>query len=99
VTQDPSVLLDGRGVNEAGYEAGNATMMAGRTLAWAQDAASSTASSAVWALWQVTNRDCVVLDRQGRVHAVYNLTTHDLGVPASYAELKALLLAAAASTP
>lgn len=89
------VTVDGRGTNEAGYEAGNATMMAGRTLAWTQD----TSSAGVWALWQVTNRDCVVLDRAGRVHAVYNLTAHDLSVPASYAELKALLLAADAAAP
>lgn len=89
------VSVDGRGTNEAGYEAGNATIMAGRTLAWAQD----TPGAGVWALWQVTNRDCVVLDRAGRVHAVYNLTSHDLGVPANYAELKALLLAAGQAAP
>lgn len=87
--------VDGRGTNEAGYESGNAAIMSGRTLAWTQDAPSE----GVWALWQVTNRDCVVLDRLGRVHAAVNLTSNDLGVPANYAALKAQILAAHAAAP
>lgn len=48
----------------------------------------------MWAAWQVTFRDVVILDTENRPVGVYNLTVHDLGDPASYAELKQLLIAA-----
>jgi hypothetical protein len=83
------------GVNAAGQEAGNATMVAGRALPLLQDVASVDA----WGLWDVTARDVVVVDPFGRAHAVYNLTGHDLAVPANYAALKQLLLDAAAAAP
>lgn len=40
----------------------------------------------------MTYRDVVVLDSGNRVAAVYNLTEHDLSVPANYDSLKALLV-------
>lgn len=64
-------------------------------LPWLQDAAGQD----VWALWAVTYRDCVILDAQNRVYAVYNLTSHDLALPANAAELKALLVAAGTVPP
>jgi hypothetical protein len=82
-------------VNDAGHESGNAAVTSGRTLPWLQDDVTTDA----WGLWEVAQRDCVVLDPFGRVHAVYNLTSHDLGNPTYYAELKALILAAHAAPP
>lgn len=78
-----------------GSESGNAAICAGRTLGWTQD----TSLAGVWDLWQVANRDCVVLDPYGRVHAVVNLTTADLGSPANRAALKAYILAARNAPP
>jgi hypothetical protein len=76
------------GINEAGQESGNSVIVVGRTIPWLQD----TESEDVWAKWKVTYRDVVVLDPENRVAGVYNLTEHDLNVPANYDSLKALLL-------
>ena len=80
------------GVNAPDETAGVPDMVAGRTLPLLQDEVAVD----VGGLWDVTPRDVVVLDPSGRVYAVYNLTVHDLAVPANYAELKQLLLDAAA---
>jgi hypothetical protein len=76
------------GVNETGQESGNASVTTGRTLPWLQD----TASENVWASWQVTWRDVIVLDAQNHFVAVFNLTAHDLSNPTEYAALKTLLI-------
>jgi hypothetical protein len=81
------------GVNQAGLEAGNAGMCAGRTLPWLQDSTGVD----VWKKWQVTFRDVVVLDAENKVLRTYNLTVNDLSNPAKYAELKRILLDAAAA--
>ncbi len=46
----------------------------------------------VWTKWAPIYRDVVILDPENRKVAVYNLTVHDLGVAANYAELKQLLV-------
>jgi hypothetical protein len=66
-------------------------MTTGRTLAWLQD----NAAQAVWDSWQVTYRDLVILDRKNWRIGVFNLTEHNLAVPAEYATLKQKLLDAA----
>jgi hypothetical protein len=75
-------------VNGAGYESGNADFVTGKTMPLLQDTAQVNA----WAAWQVTYRDVVVLDAEGRRRGVFNLTTNDLNVPANYAALTQLLL-------
>lgn len=77
-------------VNAAGFESGNAGFVAGTTMPVLQD----TAAVDAWSRWQVTWRDVVVLDREGRRHAVFNLTQNDLSVEANFAALEALLLGA-----
>jgi hypothetical protein len=77
-------------VNAAGYESGNADFVTGKTGPLLQD---TTAVNA-WSLWQVTYRDVIVVDAEGKRRAVYNLTQNDLSVPANLAALKALLLGA-----
>lgn len=80
------------GINESGLESGNDTATAGRDLPWLQDVVEVD----VWSTWGVGYRDVWILDRQNQLLAVYNLTEHDLREPASYEELKTLLLDAAA---
>jgi len=46
-------------------------------------------------IWGAGYRDVVILDAQNRFIEVFNLTTHDLRIPAEYEDLKARLLAAA----
>lgn len=75
-------------VNGAGFESGNADFVAGKTTPLLQDTPAVNA----WGLWQVTYRDVVVLDAQGRRRDVFNLTTNDLSVAANFATLKAMLL-------
>ena len=87
-TARPIVLF---GVNENGHASGNAETCAGRTIPWLQDIPAVNA----WGAWQVTYRDVVVLDHENKVIHTYNLTSHDLGIPANYAELRAILLDAA----
>ena len=79
------------GVNAAGLESGNAAMTSGRDLPWLQD----TADVMAWTLWEAQWRDVVILRGDNTVYAVYNLTDHPLSDAANYAELKALLQAAA----
>lgn len=87
------------GVNEKGLEP-SATDMASwmasppsphtgpLTLPWLQDEPAHDA----WQSWAVTYRDVVILDAANHKVGTYNVTTHDLGDPANYAALKALLL-------
>lgn len=69
-------------------------MTDGRTLPWLQD----TQGQNVWEEWAVIWRDVVILDTQNNVRGIYNLTEHDLGIPANRAALKKMLLDAAALT-
>lgn len=79
------------GINETGQESGNATISEGHLLPWLQD----TAAAGVWALWAVNYRDVIILDEENRRLAVFNLTEHNLAIPARYDSLKAMLLDAA----
>lgn len=74
------------GINPMGQESGNTAMCDGRDLPWLQETAADSTST--WSTWAVTYRDVVILDPDNEKAGVYNLTTHDLGNPAHYAELK-----------
>lgn len=77
------------GVNQVGVESGNAAICNGRDIPWLQE----TAADDVWGRWNVNYRDVIIVDADNVPVGVYNLTDHDLGVPANYDELKAMLLA------
>ena len=79
------------GVNDVGYEVGNASITSGRKLPWLQ----ATAMADVWEQWKPTYRDVVILDGDNKVVAIFNLSTNDLSNPANYEALKKLLLDAA----
>ncbi len=80
------------GINAAGHESANGLATADVTLPWLQD----TPAADAWGLWDATWRDVVVLDAENRVVAVYNLTSNDLGQPANYEALLALIRGAEA---
>jgi hypothetical protein len=86
-----SLAIQILGVNPAGMESGNADMCSGRDLPWLQEPAGVS----VWTSWAVTYRDVVIVNAANETVTAYNLTTHDLGTPADYAALKALLRSAA----
>ena len=87
----PRLAIRLLGVDLQGLDDGNAGMVAGRTLPWLQDEPAVN----VWGSWEVNWRDVVVLSPDNRRLAVYNLSVHDLSVPANYDSLKSLLLTAA----
>jgi len=77
-------------VNGAGLESGNDGFVTGKTLPLLQD----TAAVDAWGRWQVTYRDVVVLDVEGRRRDVFNLTEHDLSNPGNLETLERILSAA-----
>lgn len=87
LTANPATKIRILGVNPTGFEAGNGTITAGRTIPWLQD----TAGVNVWGTWAPVARDVFILDPANLHVQTYNLTIHDLANPLNYAELKALL--------
>ena len=82
-TELPDVAI--LGVNETGYESSNETFCEGRDLPWLQD----TPESNIWTAWGVVYRDVFILDAEGTLLEVYNLSMNDLSV--NYEELKGIL--------
>jgi hypothetical protein len=87
----PELLIEIHGVNGTGHESNNAAACLNKNLPWLQDDATRN----VWGAWAVTYRDVTILDDMNQLVTIYNLTNHDLQAPTNYAELKALLIAAA----
>lgn len=75
------------GINGVGFESANDTITDGRDIPWLQD----TADADVWTLWDIEYRDVLVLDAEGVVIGVYNLTDHDLAEPSQYDTLASWL--------
>ena len=76
------------GVNEIGHRSGIAQASEDVDLPLLQD----NSTQAVWQQWAVTYRDVILLDEDNHIAAVYNLTTHSLGEPENYFELRNLIL-------
>ena len=62
------------GVNEHGYAHANPSITDGRDIAWLQDTPTENA----WGRWNVVYRDVVVLDGEGTVAGVLNVTDNSL---------------------
>src|SRR5687768_10837987 len=79
-------------VNDVGEE-GSVALAAGaeHVIPILQD----TLEVGAWGAWNVTYRDVVILDGEGKCLGVYNLTEHNLGLPSDYADLLAFLRLAA----
>ena len=73
------------GVNEEGYGDANEAFCEGRDLPWLQD----TGADGMWQTWGVAYRDVYIVDGDGTLLDVYNLTTYNLAV--HYDGLKELL--------
>ena len=65
------------GVNGAGYESGNERVTENRDIPWLQD----TEDVDAWTQWDVKYRDVYILDQNGDLRFIYNLTVNDLGNP------------------
>ena len=89
--EEPGLAIQLLAINEDGFDSGLGTMSAEGDLPLLQD----TDEASVWDDWDVTFRDVVILNSANEQVAVYNLTTHSLGVDANYNELKALLISSA----
>ena len=72
------------GVNGSGYESGNERVTEGRDIPWLQD----TEEVDAWGLWGVEYRDVYVLDTNGHLRFVFNLTSHDLSNPTNWDTLE-----------
>ena len=88
---NPELNIEILGVNRTNEAASNPLVVSMSALPWLQD----TLQDAVWSRWDVVWRDVRILDSQNRLRAVFNLTQFDLSVPANYATLRQVFLAAA----
>ena len=94
LTEDPDTPIRISGVNEIGHGSGNVNIEnLARTVPWLQDRPGDD----VWKTWDVAFRDLVILDRSNRRVAVFNLTEHNLDIPAEVEALRTLLLDIAAA--
>ncbi|NVB42919.1 hypothetical protein G6O69_34175 [Pseudenhygromyxa sp. WMMC2535] len=84
----PELEIDILGVNGAGYESGNDLACEGNDIPWLQD----TLEADWWGSWNPTYRDMIILDGEGALAAVYNLTDKPVTTDANYDELYALLV-------
>ena len=75
------------GVNDPDESEGNEEMCDGRDLGLLQD----THDVDAWGLWDADWRDTYVLDRDGQLVGIYNLTQYDLSDPDNQDGLIALL--------
>ncbi len=88
LADDPDSPIRIFGVNGIDEKSGNGWIeMRNRELPWLQDERRTD----VWSDWDVRYRDLIILDRENRRAAVFNLTDHDLGKSADYKSLLALL--------
>ena len=74
-----------------GFDGNNDGFTESRDIPWLQD----TDEADWWNTWNVTYRDVIILDADGEVADVYNLTNNDLGDTDNYVALKSLMLDAA----
>lgn len=80
LADNPSSKIRILAINDAGYEAGNALAVEGRTIPLLQD----TPEAAVWTSWGIEYRDVVILDGENKALGVFNLTDHNLSIGAEY---------------
>ncbi len=97
-TEYPQYDIQILGINETPQAFANESVTEGRDLPWLQDIDSDRdGRSDVWAAWDVTWRDVVILDHDNHVVATLNLTDHDLADSEHFATLKNLFVQAAQS--
>ena len=75
------------GINQSGFERANETFTAGRDLPWLQD----TEQTQLWDVWAVSYRDLYLVDGDGVLRDIYNLSSNDLRGEAATSELLSLV--------
>ena len=75
------------GINESGFELANETFTTDRDLPWLQD----TEQTQLWDVWAVSYRDLYLVDGDGVLRDIYNLSSNDLRGEAATAELLSLI--------
>ncbi len=94
----PNLDIQLLGVNAFGHENGVPGATEDKSIPLLQDIdADANSRGDIWELWDVEWRDVVILDAENQPVAVYNLTEHDLFIPANYDTMKSMLLEAAAT--
>lgn len=95
----PSLDIQILGMNEHGEESANDLMNAEADLPWLQDVdADLNGNSDVWGgLWDITYRDVQIVDRDGEVVDIYNVTNNNLAEPAKFNELRDKFVSLAAT--
>ncbi len=78
------------GINLINAAASNPLVTSTSTLPWLQD----TAADGVSDKWNASYRDVRIVDAEGRLAGVFNLTEHDLGVEQNRITIKDMLLEA-----
>jgi hypothetical protein len=86
--EHPELAIQLLGVNEEGHEAGNVLVTTNRKIPWLQD----TVETDWWGIWDPNYRDVIILDGQGELAAIYNLTDNPITENANYFELYDLLV-------
>lgn len=80
-------------INETGQEVANAVAAATGDLPLLQD----TSAEDVWSDWQATWRDVQIVDAEGELSGIYNLTRNDITVDGNYQALREMIVNAATS--
>jgi hypothetical protein len=86
--EHPELAIQLIGVNELGHEAGNTLVTTNRDLPWLQDSAEAD----WWGIWDPAYRDVIILDGEGQLAAIYNLTDKPITENVNYFELYDLLV-------
>ena len=73
------------------------SMVQGRVLPWTED--TQSAAYPVWTDWGATQRAVFILNRQGVLDTMFNITPYDPENPQDYAQVKNLILEAAKTPP
>ena len=96
-TTHPELNIDIIGINEFGEESDNIAITSGRDLPWLQDVDNNqNGQSDVWRdLWQINQRDVVVVNGNNEIVEVYNLTINDLANSVNFNRLMDIIVDAA----
>ena len=89
----PSSKVNILAVNEVGHESANSVAAATGDLPLLQD----TNADDVWTDWDVTYRDVRVVDADGELRGIYNLTRNDITNSRNYSILREMIVDAATS--
>ena len=84
----PDLNVEILGVNGISFAGFNSLVTSERNLSWLQD----TREENVWVRWGVRWRDVRIVDSQGQLQGVYNLTDYDLSIEKNFTDLMQLFL-------